>query len=108
MISSTDKIVEIFPYPTILPIAGQPKCDTIVEVHLQLTANAASVQSHLGYGTLGLLYLTVTLAVLNTLSLTPFIPPSNPGPEYTVSAGITGPVISDIRLQFANATRLYK
>ena len=80
MTSSTDKIVESFPYPTIPPIIGQPGYDTIAEVHLQLNANAASVQSHLGDGALGLLYLTVTPAVYNTLSLIPFVPPPQPRP----------------------------
>ena len=108
MTSSTDKIVEIFPYLTITPIVGQPRYNTITEVHLQLIANTTSVQSHLGDGTLRLLYLTVTPAVFNILSLNPFISPTNPGPELTVPAGIIGPVISDIRLQFANATRLHK
>ena len=103
MASSTDKIVESFPYPN-PPIVGQPGYNTIAEVHLQITANAASVQSHLRDGTLGILYLTVTPAVYNTLNLTPFIPPANPDPELTVPAGSTGPVISDIRLQFANTT----
>ena len=108
MTSSTDKIVESFPYPTISPIVGQPGYDTIAEVHLQLNANAASVQSHLGDGALGLLYLTVTPAVYNTLSLVPFIPPPNPGPDPIIPANATGPQINDIRLQFANATKLYK
>ena len=109
MTSSTEKIVESFPYPTIPPIVGQPGYDTIAEVHLQLNANAASVQSHLGDGTLGLLYLTVTPAVYNTLSLTPFIPPTNPGPEPNIPGNsLTGAVIADIRLQFDNASRLHR
>ena len=108
MTSSTDKIVESFPYPTISPIIGQPGYDTIAEVHLQLNANAASVQSHLGDGALGLLYLTVTPAVYNTLSLVEFIPPPNPGADPTIPQGSTGPQIADIRLQFTNATKLYR
>ena len=98
MTSSTDKIVESFPYPTIPHIAGQPGYDTIAEVHLQLNANASSIQSHLGDGTLGLIYLTVTPSVYNTVSLMPFIPSANPGTKPIVPAGITGPVISNIRL----------
>ena len=108
MTSSTDNIVESFPYPTIPPIVSHPGYDTIAELHLQLNANAASVQSHLGDGTLGLLYLIVTPAVFDTINLDPFIPPANPGTEPTVSAGSTGQVISDVRLQFANATGLHK
>ena len=108
MTSSTDKIVEISRYLTIPPIVDQPGYDTIAEVHLQLNANAASVQSHLRDRTLRLLYLTVTPAVFNTLSLILFVPPANLGPEPTVPAGSTDPIISDIRLQLANATRLHK
>ena len=55
MTSSTDKIVESLPYPTITSIIGQPGYDTIAEVHLKLNANAASVQSRLGDRTLRLL-----------------------------------------------------
>ena len=107
MTSSTDNIVESFPYLTITPIIGQPRYDTIAEGHLQLNDNAASVQSHLGDGTLGLLYLTVAPAVFNTLSLVPFVPPDNLGPDPVVSPGSTGPQITEIRLQFSNATRLH-
>ena len=108
MTSSTDKIVESFPYPTIPPIIDRSVYNTIAEVHLQLNANATSVQSHLRDGKLGVLYLTVTPAVFNTLSLVPFVPPANPGPDPVVSAGSTGSVISDIRLQFFSTTRLHK
>ena len=98
MTSSTDKIVESFPYPTISPIIGQPGYDTIAEIHLQLNANAASVQSHLGNGALGLLYRTVTPAVYNTLSLVAFVPPPNPGTTPVIPPNLTGPQIADIRL----------
>ena len=106
--SSSDKIVETFPYPTIPPIIGQPNYESISEVHLQLNADSASVQSHLGNGALGLLFLTVLPAVYNTLSLIPFIPPVNPGPDPVIPAGSTGPQIADIRHQFTTATKLFK
>ena len=68
-----------FPFPTIPPIVGTPKYNTIAEVNLKLNSNSASVQSNLGCGTLGLLQLTVSPAVDNTLSVTPFVVPVNPG-----------------------------
>ena len=108
MTSSIEKIMDNFPNPTISPIVGQPGYETIADVHLKLNANAASVQSHLGCGTLGLLYLTATPAVYNTLSAITFIPPHNPGMDLVIPTGAIGPVIADIRLQHANATRLYK
>ena len=56
---------------------------------LLLSTNAASVNSHLGDGFLGLLWLTVTNAVFNTLSLIPFIPPLNPGSIPVIPAAST-------------------
>ena len=105
--SSHDKIMEVFPYLTISPIISQSGYESISEVHLQLNANSASVQSYLGNGALGLLFLTFLPAVYNMLSLIPFIPPVNPGPDPTIHARSTGPQIVDIRLQFFTATKLY-
>ena len=106
--SSTEKIVESFPYSTITPIIGQPGYDSITVVYLQLNTNDASVQSHLGDGVLGLIYLTFTPAVYNTLSLVLLVTPAKPGTDSIIPTGSTGPQIADIRLQFTNATKLYK
>ena len=72
------KIVDGFPFPKIPPIVGTPKYNTIAEVNLKLNSNSASVQSNLGCGTLGLLQLTVSHAIYNTLSVTAFVVPVNP------------------------------
>jgi len=61
------------------PIHGPPSFATIKEMNMMLNANAASVHSNLGDGTLGYLYLTVTDEVYNTLSDVPFMEPANPG-----------------------------
>ena len=74
MASFTEKITERFPYPTVKPIVGLPNYETITELHLQLNANAASVQSNLENGQLGLLYLTVTPEVYRTMSDVDFEP----------------------------------
>ena len=68
MPTAIEKIVDSFPFPTIPPIVGTPTYNTIAEVNLKLNSNSASVQSNLGCGTLGLLQLTVSPAVYNTLS----------------------------------------
>ena len=48
-------------------------------MHQKLSADAASIVSHLGNGRLGLVYLIVTPPVYNTISVVAFIPPVNPG-----------------------------
>ena len=63
MPSSIDKIVDGFLFPTIDPIIGTPDYENITDINLKLNSIAASVQSSLGCGTLGLLFLTVSPAV---------------------------------------------
>ena len=106
--SSADKFLETFPFPSIPPIIGQPNYESISSENLSLNSNSASIQSHLCDGALGLLYLTVPAPVYNTLSLIPFNPPVNPGPDPIIPPGSTGPQIADIRLKFATATKLFK
>ncbi len=63
MPSDTSHILEGFPHPTLKPIIGLPTYFVIETLHIQLSANAASVLSALGNGDHGLLRLTVTEAV---------------------------------------------
>ena len=91
-----DSIAEEFPHPSIPPILGVPTYTTIAELHLQLNANAASVYSSLGDGAHGLLPLTISLEVYNTLSAVPFVPPVNPGAQPDIPAGATGSQIAAI------------
>ena len=67
MPSSIEKIVDGFPFPTIDPIIGTLDYESITDIHLKLNSNAASVQSNLGCGTLSLLFLTVSLAVMYSI-----------------------------------------
>jgi hypothetical protein len=108
MPSLVDSIVEGFPFPSVHPIVGEPHYESIAALHQQLNANAASVQSHLGNGLLGLLYLTVSPAVYANLSVVPFVPPVNPGPTPHIPDGTTGPQTANIRAAFAEATDLFK
>ena len=87
MPSSIEEIVDGFPFPTIEPIIGTPDYESIADIHLKLNSNAASVQFNLGCGTLGLLFLTVSPAVYDTLSTTKFVPPVNPGPKPIIPTG---------------------
>ena len=98
MVTTIDSIVTGFPFPTVLPIVGEPNYESIAALHRQLNTNAASIQSHLGNGLLGLLQLTVSAAVCNTLSATAFVAPINPGSAPTIPVGSSGPQIADILL----------
>jgi len=77
--SSSYKIIEGFPYPTITPIFGQPSFDTLKELKLLLSTNVVSINSHLGNGALDLLWLTISDTVFDIFSLVEFVPPVNPG-----------------------------
>ena len=104
----TEKIVERFPHHTIMPIVGEPNYETLNEVKLKLDTNGMSIRSHIGNIHLGLLYLTVTPAMYNTQSATPFVPPENPGPSPTVPAGSTGPQIVDINRSYVHNATIFK
>ena len=107
MPSSIEKIVDGFPFPTIDPTIVTPDYESITDIHLKINSNAASVQSNLGCGTLGLLFLTVSPAVYATLSRTAFFPPVNPGPEPSISTRSTGAVICDLRYHHTKATNIF-
>ena len=72
------------PHSSIPPIIGQPTYSSIHEIHQFLSSNAASIQSNLGCGTLGLIYLTLSLTVYATLLASLFVPPPNPGATATI------------------------
>ena len=91
MPTAINKSVDGFTFPTIPPIVGTPTYNTIAEVILKLNSNSASVQYNLSCGTLGLLQLTVSLAVYNILSSIAFIVPVNPGSVPIIPANSTGP-----------------
>ena len=106
--STVDKIIEGFPFPSLPKINGEPAYDTIADVHAKLNANAASVQSNLGDGTLGHLWLTLKPEVYATLSQERFIPPENPGHQPVIPPGSTGHQIASIRFDFEANTKLFQ
>ena len=74
---------------------------------MKLNSNSASIQSNLGCGTLGLLQLTVSPAVYNTLSSTTFIVTANPVSVPIISANSTGTQTNEIRYAFDTASALF-
>ena len=107
MPSLIEKIVDGFPFPMINLVIGTPDYESIADIHLKLNSNAASVQSYLGCGTLGLLFLTVSPAVYATLSTTEFVPPVNPGPEPIIPTGSTSAAISNLRYHHTESTKIF-
>ena len=107
MSTAIDKIMDGFPLPTIPPIVGTPTYNTIAEVNLKLNSNSASVQSNLGCGTLGLLQLTVSPAVYNTLSVTNFVVPVNPGSAPITPANSTGTQITKLCYAFDTVAAIF-
>ena len=107
MPSSIEKIVDGFPFPTIDPIIGTTDYESIADFHLKLNSNAVSVQSNLGCGTLGLLFLTVSPAVYTTLSTTVFVLPVNPVPEPIVPTGSTSAAIANLRYHHTESTKIF-
>ena len=107
MTSSIDKTIEGFPFPTVSLIIGVPNYTSISKMHMKLNSNAVSVQSNLGCGTPGILYLTVSPAVYATLSASIFVVPVNPGSKPVIPEHSTGQQISDICHAYHAATTLF-
>ena len=107
MPSSLQKIVDRFPFLTINPIIRTPDYEIIADILLKLNSNAASVQSNLGCGMLGLLFLTVLPAVYAALSTTAFVLPVNPEPKPSIPTGSTGTVIADLQYHHTEATKIF-
>ena len=107
MPTAIENIVNGFTFPTIPPIVGTPTYNTIAEVNLKLNSKAASVQSNLSCGTLGLLQLTVSPTVYNTLSVPAFFVPVNPGSAPDIPTNSTGSQITELRYDFDTAAALF-
>jgi hypothetical protein len=97
MPTTLSRIVDGFPHPTFPSIVGILTYDALKDLQLSLNANAASVRSNLGNCLLGLLALTVSPEVCDTLAGEAFVVPINPGPAATFPDALTGAQIANIR-----------
>ena len=79
-------IVGSFPNLTIDLIIGLLTYKTLNYIHLKLKQNTIFVDSKLGDRLIGILPLTVSAAVYNNLSTTPFVVPTKPG-HHTMGIG---------------------
>ena len=108
MVAAIDKILEAMPHSSTPPIIGQPTYSSIHEIHQYLSSNAASIQSKLGCGTLGLIYLTFSPTVYATLSATLLVPPPNPGSTATIPSTVTAAQTSSIRRAHNESQEVFK
>ena len=93
---AAENLIESFPHYIFQFVIGQPIYDSIAEVHLKLSSNAASILSNRGNGKLGHLFLTLS-EVRNTLSTAQFVPLANPGLNPDIPEGATGYQIANLR-----------
>ena len=107
MSKSIDKLIDGMPYPTLTKITGTPGYDPIKTINNELTANAYSVQTNLGCGTVGYARLTLTPGVYATISIAAWIPPLNPGLQPVIPVGSTGIQISALNRAFDTASEVY-
>ena len=96
---SPESVATTFPRPILTPITGHPSYQTLAAIHLKLNANTASVFSNRGDGIHGLLALSVSPEIYQSMTGMVFIPPTNPGLHLT---NITTASTSS---QIAHATR---
>jgi hypothetical protein len=76
-------------------------------LQLALKANVAYLQSNLGNGLLGLLALTISTTIYNTLSDVAFLHTPNPGPTAIIEEGLTAAQITSVRQLHTEATGLF-
>ena len=96
------------PHSSRPPIIVQPTYSSIHEIHQFLSSNAAYIQSNLGCGTLGLIYLTLSPSVYATLLATLLVPPPNPGATTTIPSTATASQTSSIRQAYDEAQEIFK
>jgi hypothetical protein len=102
-----DPVNEGFPHPIVEQIIGTLMYETIAALNLQVSANAASVQSNLGDGRLGHLTITISPAVYNTHSNTLFVVPVNPGTTPVISANANAQETNIIVRRHAANVRIF-
>ena len=107
MASSIEKIIDGMPTPTLTKIIGSPNYEAIKQINDELTANAYSIQTNLGCGTVGYARLTLLPATYATISIAAWIPPPNPGTQAGIPANSTAIQIATINRSFDTASTIY-
>ena len=99
----------IFEYPDLTRIIGEPTTASLITLHREVKSNAQSVPSILGGGENGHLGLVVTPETYATLvpGNTPYIRPQNPG-SLLILGNETQHQIAQRRDEHATATKVFR
>ena len=99
----------IFDYPDLTRIIGEPTTSSLITLRNEVKANAQSVHSTLGGGENGHLGLVCSPEIYNTIvpGETPYVRPNNPGP-LNIQGDETQFQIAQRRDEHAEATRLFR
>ena len=99
--------MESFPYPVIQTIVGPPTYESLLECHIKISSNTASMKTNLGSGDICFLALLVTNMVYYTLSNTTFTAPISTGASLHIPSKYTGIKKIAVRYKFKADTKLY-
>ena len=107
MASSIEKLIDGMPTPTLTTIIGIPNYESVKTINDELTANAYSIQTNLGCGTVGYARLTLLPATYATISIAPWVSPPNPGTQAVIPANSTAIQIATFNRSFDTASTIY-
>ena len=107
MASSIGKIIDGMPTLTLTKVIGIPNYESVKQINDELTANAYSVQTNLGCGTVGYARLTLQPATYATISIAAWVPPANPGTQAVIPPNATTNQITRLNRAFDTATTIY-
>jgi hypothetical protein len=107
----TNDVTISFPHKTLTPLgAGRPNRQSLSLLHDEINANAISVPSTRGTGTLGHLALTVSAAKYTQASgnSTVFVPPTHPGSDPVHLDAATPSEITETNRRFRSDTTTFE
>ena len=106
MATSIDNLIDGMPTLILTKILGTPNYESVKQINDELTANAYSIQTNLGCGTVGYARLTVLRATYATISIATWIPP-NPGTQANIAPFSTAIQIAALNRSFDTANSVY-
>jgi hypothetical protein len=108
---SVSDIMALFPEKTIEKISSnneRPSWQTINTAQLKLNANALTIDSTVGGGTKGHLFLLTSVAAYTTLVGTAYVLPVNPGPLPNYPPAASAAAINAATLDHSNAMATFR